>query len=98
MVKRVLFVLAFLLIVVSGCKTVASYRDDYSACLADTECHAKMLALSAKTQAAVTAAAAVVPGGFPLENVLAQLFGMLASGLGGIMYGRKLRSVRSSDK
>lgn len=95
---RVIFFCFLLCFMVYGCKAVQTYRDDYAACAADPECNAKMLALSSKTQAVV--AGATVPLGvpMPLENILAQLFGMLASALGGIMYGKKLRSVRSTDK
>lgn len=95
---RALFLCFAVLFLVAGCKSMLAYKDDYAACVADPDCHAKMLALGSKTQTVVSAGAASIPAAMPFEGLLAQLFGMLATGLGGIMYGKKLRSVRSTDK
>lgn len=84
---RYIFVLGFVLCIVGGCHFVKDATLDYNACLADAVCAAQMKQTAAYTNQAVT----------PFSPLVGDIAGLLASLLAGILYGKKIRSVRKTD-
>jgi hypothetical protein len=96
--RKSLAIVFLCLLMFGGCKTYQTMNDYYNACVNDQQCHARMLALSGNVSSSVVSTVSSVGILSPFSGVLGTLSGFIAALLAGIMYGKKLRVVRTDDK
>jgi len=82
--KKIIVLL--LLLLVCGCATLKEQSDFYNACLSDPDCKARMDLIGKQV------AYAVAPSGAAnsVQDILGIIAGALATGLAGMIYGRKI--------
>jgi len=94
-VKRWLFLTILVLgLVFVGCASVRQAKDNYDACLADSDCMSKMERTKVVSSHVVSGAVSNVAGNGGLADTLGCVAGALASALVGMIYGRKVRQKK----